>query len=192
FDHLYDVQCFDLSAVRSLAKNPLHQAISASRYGNPFDNDPIVDQLSFVILGATEIDLNFNVNVTTDSFGRLIGGSGGHADTAHGAKITVITTNLTKARLPIVKERVTTLTTPGEDVDVLVTERGIAIRPDRVDLIEATRNSRLPIRSIEDLLQTAHALSGVPKELKPGTRIIGHVLYRDGTVIDNLYQPSKS
>ncbi len=191
FDHLYDVQCFDLSAVRSLAKNALHQAISASRYGNPFDHDPIVDQLSFVILGATEIDLNFHVNVTTDSFGRLIGGSGGHADTAHGAKITVITTNLTKARLPIVKQRVTTLTTPGEDVDVLVTERGIAIRPDRIDLIAATRNSRLPIRTIEDLLQTAHALSGVPKELPHGTRIIGHVLYRDGTVIDNLYQPSQ-
>jgi citrate lyase subunit alpha/citrate CoA-transferase len=190
FERLYDVQCFDLAAVRSLAKNPLHQAISASRYGNPFDPDPVVDGLSFVILGATEIDLDFNVNVTTDSFGHLIGGSGGHADTAHGAKITLITTNLTKARLPIVKERVTTLTTPGEDVDVLVTERGIAIRPDRLDLIEATKNSRLPIQPIEELLRKAHALSGIPKELPHGDKIIGHVLYRDGTVIDNLYQLS--
>jgi citrate lyase subunit alpha/citrate CoA-transferase len=188
FDRLYDVQCFDLEAVRSYRENSRHLAISSSKYGNPFEDSPIVDDLSFVILGATEIDVDFNVNVTTDSFGRLIGGSGGHSDTAHGAKITVVVTNLTKARLPIVKERVTTVTTPGEDVDVLVTERGIAVNPRRADLLEKMRNTRLPLMTIRELLEKAHEISGVPASLPASNRVVGLVLYRDGTVLDQLFQ----
>ena len=53
---------------------------------NPFDPEVVVNNLDFVILGATEIDLDFNVNVTTTSLGNIIGGSGGHANAAHGAK----------------------------------------------------------------------------------------------------------
>lgn len=184
---LYDVQCFDLKAVQSISHNPTHHAISGSRYANAFD-DNIVDKLDFVILGATEIDLNFNVNVTTDSHGMLMGGSGGHSDTAHGAKVTVITTNLVKSRLPIIKEKVTTVTTPGEDVDVVVTERGIAINPRRTDLLEKVKNSKLPIVPIEKLLQTAHSITGVPDKLVLSNEPVGVVVYRDGTVIDTVYK----
>ncbi|MEG1609351.1 MAG: citrate lyase subunit alpha, partial [Clostridia bacterium] len=144
FEELYDVQCFDLKAVESIKRNQTHHAMSGSRYANPYD-DNIVDKLDFVILGATEIDTDFNVNVTTDSHGGIMGGSGGHSDTAHGAKVTIITTNLVKSRLPIVRDSVTTITTPGEDVDVLVTERGIAINPRRTDLLLKLRGSKLPI-----------------------------------------------
>ena len=186
-NELYDVQCFDLKAVQSISHNPNHHAISGSRYANAFD-DNIVDKLDFVILGATEIDLNFNVNVTTDSHGMLMGGSGGHSDTAHGAKVTVITTNLVKSRLPIIKEKVTTVTTPGEDVDVVVTERGIAINPRRTDLLEKVKNSRLPIVTIEKLLETAHSITGVPDKLVLSDKPVGVVVYRDGTVIDTVYK----
>ena len=186
-DELYDVQCFDLKAVQSISRNPAHHAISGSRYANAFD-DNIVDKLDFVILGATEIDLNFNVNVTTDSHGMLMGGSGGHSDTAHGAKVTVITTNLVKSRLPIIKEKVTTVTTPGEDVDVVVTERGIAINPRRTDLLEKVKNSRLPIVTIEKLLETAHSITGIPDKLVLSDKPVGVVVYRDGTVIDTVYK----
>lgn len=188
FKHLYDVQCFDLEAVRSYRDNPLHVGISGSKYGNPFETDSIVDSLDFVILGATEVDLDFNVNVTTDSFGRIIGGSGGHSDTAHGAKITMITTALSKARLPIVKKSVTTVTTPGEDVDVLVTERGIAINPRRIDLIEKMKRSRLNIVPIQTLLATAHKICGVPAQPPISDHVVGLVVYRDGTIIDQLYK----
>ncbi len=185
---LYDVQCFDLRAVKSYRENRRHVAISSSKYGNPFEDHPVVNDLDFVVLGATEIDLNFNVNVTTDSMGHIIGGSGGHADTAHGAKVTVIVTPLLKARLPIIKERVRTITTPGEDVDIVVTERGIAINPKRVDLIEKLSSSRLPIVTIHNLLNMAHALAGIPKDdLKP-IQSIGVVRYRDGSIIDTLYR----
>ena len=187
FDELYDVQCFDLKAVQSISRNNAHHAMSGSRYANPFD-DNVVDKLDFVILGATEIDLDFNVNVTTDSHGMIMGGSGGHSDTAYGAKVTVITTNLVKSRLPIIKEKVTTITTPGEDVDVLVTERGIAINPRRTDLLEKLKYSKLPIVTIESLLETAHKITGIPEKLELSEDPVGVVVYRDGTVIDTVYK----
>ena len=186
-EDLYDVQCFDIDAVHSYNENPHHHGMSGSEYANPYAS-PIVDKLDFVILGATEIDTKFNVNVTTDSHGRIMGGSGGHSDTAHGAKVSVITTNLIKSRMPIIKEHVTTITTPGEDVDVLVTERGIAINPKRIDLLEKLKGSKLPIFKIEDLLKMAHEITGIPKEQERSKEIIGFVEYRDGTIIDNLYK----
>lgn len=187
-EKLYDVQCFDLEAVRSYRENKNHIPMSSSKYANPYDPEVVVNNLDFVILGATEIDTNFNVNVTTTSLGKVIGGSGGHADAAHGANVTVITTNLIKSRLPIVKEAVTTITTPGEDIDVLVTERGIAINPRRSDLLEKLKNSKLNIMPIEKLLKLAHQITGVPQELPKKDKVVGVVMYRDGSIIDTLYE----
>lgn len=187
FRELYDVQCFDLKAVQSSAKNDTHHVMSGSRYASCYD-DNIVDKLDFVILGATEIDVDFNVNVTTDSHGLIMGGSGGHSDTAHGAKVTVITTNLVKSRMPIIKERVTTVTTPGEDVDILVTERGIAVNPRRADILERLSGTNLPIMPIEELLKIAHEITGVPATPPRSEEPVGVVVYRDGTVIDTIYR----
>lgn len=187
FDNLYDVQCFDLNAVRSAMKNENHVLMSGSRYANCYE-DNIVDKLDFVILGATEIDLDFNVNVTTDSHGVIMGGSGGHSDTAHGAKVTVITTNLIKSRMPIIKEKVTTVTTPGEDVDILVTERGIAVNPKRTDILEKLKNTTLPVMPIEKLLEKAYEITGKPKKVEFSKEPIGVVVYRDGTAIDTIYK----
>ncbi|TNF08744.1 MAG: citrate lyase subunit alpha, partial [Bacillota bacterium] len=141
FERLYDVQCFDLEAIESYKRNKNHLSMSSSEYGNPDEKNPIVNQLDVVILGATEIDTSFNVNVTTDSHGKIIGGSGGHSDTAYGAKLTIITTNLLKSRTSMIKDHVTTITTPGSSIDCVVTERGIAINPLRKDLIEALKQS---------------------------------------------------
>ncbi|HHU24339.1 MAG: citrate lyase subunit alpha [Bacilli bacterium] len=188
FEKLYDVQCFDLQAVKSIKTNPSHIPMSASVYANPFDPKVIVDKLDFVILGATEIDTNFNVNVTTDSKGLIIGGSGGHSDTAFGAKVTIITSSLIKSRLPIIKDKVTIITTPGEDVDILVTERGIAINPKRTDLLQKLTNSKLKIVPIEKLLETSHKITGEPNRIELKNKVIGLVRYRDGAIIDLLYQ----
>ncbi len=182
---LRDVQDFDLDAVASLTRNPQHEAITAAQYGSPdFRPAPVVAGLDFVVLGATEIDLDFNVNVTTDSEGRIIGGSGGHADTAHGAKVSVVVTNLVKARLPIVMEKVTCVTTPGSDVDVLVTERGIAVNPKRADLLDRLRGSGLNVVPIRALMELAHTITGVPVRPRPSGRIVALVRYRDGSILD--------
>ena len=178
---------FDIDAVKSYNDNPNHYGMSGSKYANPYD-DPVCDKLDFVILGATEIDKQFNVNVTTDSYGKIMGGSGGHSDTAHGANVTVITTNLIKSRMPIIKDKVTTITTPGEDVDVLVTERGIAINPKRQDLLDKLKDTRLPVYTIDELYDMAHKITGVPSKIQRSKDIIGFVEYRDGTIIDTLYK----
>ena len=184
FDSLLDVQCFDLKAVKSCEANKRHITMSASMYGNPHNKGSVVNNLDVVILGATEIDTNFNVNVTTGSDGTIMGGSGGHSDTAAGAKLTIIVTKLTKARLPIIKDKLTTITTPGETIDVIVTEMGIAVNPRRTDLIEALKSKKLKVMTIEELKETAEKITGVPKPIELSDDIVGVVEYRDGTVID--------
>lgn len=187
---LYDVQCFDLDAVKSFNDNKEHMQMSASEYGNPFHPNNIASKLSFVILGAAEIDLNFNVNVTTDSLGRLIGGSGGHADIAYGSDLTIIVSPLIKSRIPLIKDEVMTVTTPGADIDILVTERGIAVNPLRTDLLEILKNSHFPVYSIKELYDLTHKITGIPKKIQKSKKIIGLVEYRDGSYIDALYQIS--
>ena len=146
----------------------------------------VVNKLDVVILGATEIDTNFNVNVTTGSNGVIMGGSGGHSDTAAGSKLCIIVSQLVNSRLSVVKDRVTTLTTPGETVDILVTERGIAINPLRKDLIEIFKDSKLPIKSIEELREIAKAMTGQENDIEFEEEIVAVVEYRDGTVIDTI------
>jgi citrate lyase subunit alpha/citrate CoA-transferase len=78
FRTLFNVQCFDLKAVESYSRDRAHQPMSASMYANPHNRGAVVNQLDVMILGAAEIDLDFNVNVTLGSSGLIIGGSGGH------------------------------------------------------------------------------------------------------------------
>ncbi|SKA90360.1 citrate lyase subunit alpha / citrate CoA-transferase [Caloramator quimbayensis] len=188
FTSLFDVQCFDLKAVQSYRDNKNHQGMSASMYGNPHNKGAVVNMLDVMILGATEVDTDFNVNVTTGSDGFIMGGSGGHSDTAAGAKLSIVTTQLIKGRLPIVADRVTTVTTPGETIDAIVTERGIAINPKRKDLIEKLKGSKLPIMSIEELKNLAVKITGIPQRYENNGKIVGVVEYRDGTVIDVIRQ----
>ncbi len=184
FRTLFDVQCFDLRAVESYGSNAKHQGMSASRYGNPHNKGAVVNKLDVMILGATEIDTNFNVNVTTGSSGVIMGGSGGHSDTAAGSKMSIVVTQLTKGRLPIVVDQVTTVTTPGESIDVLVTERGIAVNPLRKDIIEKLKDTNLPVVSIERLKKIAEDMTGKPDKVGIDERIVALVEYRDGTIID--------
>ncbi len=188
FTSILDVQGFDLEALRSLKSNPRHVEVGASQYANPLNSGCIVNALDCVILGATEIDTDFNVNVSTGSTGAIMGGSGGHADAAAGAKMTVIVTNLLRARLPIVRDRVTTRTTPGDTVDVLVTERGIAVSPARPELAERFKEAGLKVRDIHDLKKLAESMAGTPKPVAKGEKTVALVEYRDGTLIDEIKQ----
>lgn len=186
FRTLFDVQCFDLDAIKSAKENKGHILMSANMYANANNKGAIVNNLDIVILGATEMDTNFNVNVTTGSDGIIMGGSGGHADTAAGSKCCIIVSQLVNARISVIKDRVTTVTTPGETVDVLVTERGIAINPLRTDLMEIFKNSSLPIMTIEELKKIADDMIGEEEKIEFDEKIVAIVQYRDGSVLDVL------
>lgn len=184
FRNIFDVQCFDLQAVESYKNNRAHQGMSASMYGNPHNKGAVANQLDVMILGATEIDSNFNVNVTTGSNGVIMGGSGGHSDTAAGSKLSIVVTQLVKGRLPIIVDDVTTVTTPGESIDVVVTERGVAVNPLREDLIEKLRAAGIQTMTIDNLKKIAEEMTGIPGKIKTDDKIVAVVEYRDGTVID--------
>jgi len=187
FQSLMDVQCFDLKAVESIRTNPRHHEISAMQYASPAAASAVVDKLDVVILGATEIDTQFNVNVHTDSNGYIMGGSGGHSDTAAGAKLSMIIAPLFRARLPIVTDRVSCISTPGQDIDVLVTQRGVAVNPKNHELLLRLKDAGLPVTEIEALKHTAEKITGTPKKSVPNGRPVANVIWRDGTQIDTIH-----
>lgn len=190
FASLLDVQCFDLEAVRSIRENPWHKEISASHYASPLAASAVVDSLDVVILGATEIDKDFNVNVHTNSQGYIMGGSGGHSDTAAGAKLAIIIAPLIRARLPLIKDRVQTITTPGKTVDMLVTQYGIAVNPFNEELKLRLLDQGLPVLSIEELQMIAYDICQPPRPVANEGRTVAEVHYRDGSIIDRIRQIS--
>ena len=186
FRTLFDVQCFDLAAVASYREDRGHVAMSASLYANPASKGALVNHLDCMVLGAAEVDLAFNVNVTAVGGGRIIGGSGGHADTAAGAKLALVTTRLSAGGSPKIVEAVECVTTPGETIDAVVTEAGVAVNPRRGDLRDRLAAAGLPLVDIARLRDLAARETGGVRS-RAGTRggrIVAVVEYRDGTVID--------
>lgn len=186
-DCLLDTQDFDLDAVESV-KNPRHFPITAGEYANPFNKGAVVNKLDFVILAALEVDVNFNCNVVVGSDGVITGAQGGHPDTAAGAKCAIVIVPLLQGRIPAVCTEVTTVTTPGESVDVVITDYGIAINPARQDLMEAMKDVDLPFKTIEELRDIAYSIAGKPQRVKFGDRVVGIIEARDGTVMDVVRQ----
>ncbi len=184
FQSLMDVQCFDLDAVESIRSNPKHQEMSALQYAAPGSRGAAVDNLDVVILGATQIDTDFNVNVHTDSNGYIMGGSGGHSDTAAGSKLCMIIAPMFRARLPIVTDHVTCISTPGENVDVLVTQGGIAVNPRQAELKQRLLDARLPVIDIHELKEKTEAITGKPRPIVTGDRVVAKVLGREGNLQD--------
>ena len=187
FQSLLDVQCFDLQAVESLRNDPRHQEISAMHYAAPGERSAVVDNLDVVILGATEIDTDFNVNVHTDSNGVIMGGSGGHSDTAAGAKLSMIIAPMFRARMPIVTDQVACISTPGKDIDVLVTQGGIAVNPARVELREQLTAAGLPVIDIQELKEKTERITGTPRKLPHGDKVVAEVISRNGNLQDRIF-----
>jgi citrate lyase subunit alpha/citrate CoA-transferase len=186
---ILDDQAFDLAAVGSVLTDRNHYEITASQYANPFNKGAFVNQLDFVILGALEVDVDFNVNVVQGSTGILQGAPGGHPDTAAGAKVTIIVAPLIRSRLATVRTRVTSVTTPGESVDIVVTDYGVAVNPRRQDLLAAFADTDIPLLTIEALRDLAYQYAGEPAPLQFEDKVVALIEYRDGTLLDVVKQP---
>lgn len=143
--------------------------------------------LDVVVLGATEIDLDFNANVVTHSDGVLLHGIGGWQNCLF-ARCTILPVPLFRDRIPVIRDKVTTVCGPGELIDVIVTERGIAINPLRTDLLEKMKNSDLPVKTIGQLKEEAEAICGVPEKPVFTDKPVAIVKWVDGTVIDTVWQ----
>ncbi|MBU2703984.1 citrate lyase subunit alpha/citrate CoA-transferase [Sporomusaceae bacterium BoRhaA] len=181
---LLDTQDFDQGAIEHLAAHPDHHEICTSQYANPANKGAYVNKLDFVVLAALEIDTKFNVNVITGSDGVLRGAPGGHPDTAAGSKCCIIVTPLVRGRMATVCKDVVTVTTPGDCVDVLVTDYGIAVNPLRPDLIECLDKAGIAHVTIELLQEKAYSLVGTPDDLEWEDKVIAILEARDGTILD--------
>jgi citrate lyase subunit alpha/citrate CoA-transferase len=187
-DYILDGQTFDLDGVRSMRENSGHINTSPFTSYNYHGKGNFASMIDAVVLGATEVDVNFNANVVTHSDGKLLHGIGGWQNCLF-SKCTILPIPAFRDRIPIIVDEVTTLVGPGELIDVIITERGIAINPRRRDLINATKNSGLPIRPIEEIkAEIDDLIGGPPKKPDLDEEIIGIVKWVDGTVLDSIYK----
>lgn len=187
-DYILDGQTFDLAGVESIASDPRHVGTSPFTSYNYHGKGNFASIVDVVVLGATEVDVGFNANVNTHSDGLLLHGIGGWQNCLF-AGCTILALPSFRDRIPVLVDAVTTLTGPGELIDVIVTERGIAINPRRQDLIDATRSSTLPIRPIQEIKAEVEAITGGPPEpARLSDRPAAVIKWVDGTVIDTVWQ----
>jgi citrate lyase subunit alpha/citrate CoA-transferase len=116
------------------------------------------------------------------------GAIGGHQDTAAGAALSIIVAPLTRGRNPTILDRVNTLITPGDTVDVIVTDQGIAVNPSRPEIIDRMKKAHITVSTIEELKERAEKIVGCPEPLPFLEKIVGIVTYRDGSIIDVIRQ----
>jgi len=187
-DYILDGQTFDLDGVKSIASDPRHVATSPFTSYNYHGKGNFASMVDAVVLGATEVDVHFNANVVTHSDGRLLHGIGGWQNCLF-SKCSILALPSFRDRIPVIVDEVTTLTGPGEMIDVVVTERGIAINPLRQDLIEAVKGSQLPIRPIHEIkAEVEQICGGKPARPQLGSRPVAVVKWVDGTVLDTVWQ----
>jgi len=186
-DFILDGQTFDLEGVRSMRENWNHVNTSPFTSYNYHGKGNFASMVDVVILGATEVDTDFNANVVTHSDGQLLHGIGGWQNCIF-SKCTILPVPLFRDRIPIIRDKVTTICGPGELIDVIVTERGIAINPLRTDLLEAMKNSKLPIKTIQQLKKEAEDICGIPDKAKYTDEPVAVVKWVDGTVIDTVWK----
>ncbi|MFC2114809.1 citrate lyase subunit alpha [Bacteroidota bacterium] len=185
--YILDGQTFDLEGVRSMRENPTHVNTSPFTSYNYHGKGNFASMVDVVILGATEVDVNFNANVVTHSDGLLLHGIGGWQNCLF-SKCVILPVPLFRDRMPVIKDEVTTICGPGELIDVIVTERGIAINPLRTDLIEKMKDSKLPLKTIEELKAEAEKICGMPQKARFTDKIVAVIKWVDGTVIDVVRQ----
>jgi len=191
-DYILDGQTFDLEGVRSMRENVNHVNTSPFTSYNFHGKGNFASIVDVAVLGATEVDVNFNANVVTHSDGYLLHGIGGWQNCLY-SKCTILAIPTFRDRIPVIMDEVTTLCAPGELVDVIITERGIAINPLRKDLIKAVKGSSLPIKTIHELKDEVYEIcGGAPQKPKLNKeKVIAIIKWVDGTVIDSVFQVVK-
>jgi citrate lyase subunit alpha/citrate CoA-transferase len=98
--------------------------------------------------------------------------------------MTLITAPSIRGRLPVILDRVTTVTTPGEVIDVIVTERGLAVNPKRQDLRDSLLAAGLPLRELGEMKEEADRLVRPLGRPVFADEVIAAIEWRDGTLID--------
>jgi citrate lyase subunit alpha/citrate CoA-transferase len=201
-------QCFQPTdtVFDSLLNDPGHQEVSTSIYANLACKGTLTPLLDFALLSCAEIDTAFNVNTVTGYDGRYVGGIGGGPNVGR-SKLTIIFTTLagfSKRRgqaYPSIRERVNTVTMPGELVDLVITEDEAVINPASRSpylgtLKENAAAAGIRMISIEELAAKAMAKAKELGPVMPEPELSGEVVEivkaDDGSILDVVRQAAGS
>lgn len=180
-------QSFDAVAAKAILDRPGVYEIDNGDYADPFRRGNYLSHLNFAILGALEVDTDFNVNILTGSSGQMMGGLGGGPDVAEEADIPIVVLPIVRGRTPSIVKRVFTCCTPGTSVACVVTQAGIALNPAHRSygrLNEDLAAAGIRTVSIEYLQKLAQSITGAPKPIETSEKVVAIVEARDGTVMD--------
>ena len=187
----------------SLLNNPRHHEINVAYYASVADKECAVNMLDLAVLSTLEVDLDFNLN-TVCAGGRIVGGIGGGQDVAAGADLTIIFMPLATGKngkgFPKVVDHVYTRTTPGEVIDVIVTEEYAAVNPQSKSgykdaILERAKNFGVTLLSIEELKQKsidkAHEFGVIPPPSPVSDEVVHVIEWRDGTLLDVIRKTAR-
>ena len=198
--HLMHGQLFEPNEkmFESFRNNPNHHEITTGYYASVANKESAVNMLDLAVLSALEVDLEFNLNTVCAS-GRIIGGIGGGQDVAAGADLTMIFLPLATGKpgkgFPKIVDKVYTRTTPGEVIDVVVTEEFAAVNPNSSSsykdvLIERAKDFGVNLLSIEELhqksLEKAAEFGPTPPLPEVSDQVVHVIEWRDGTLLDTI------
>jgi len=188
---ILDGQTFDLDGVRSIGQNPRHVPTTPFTSYNYHGKGNWAPYVATAVLGATEVDINFQANVVTHSDGYLLHGIGGWQNTLFG-ECSILAFPLFRGRIPIVMEQVTTVCAPGELIGAVITERGIAVNPKHRNgpmILDRLKGSDLPLVTIEELYDIGRKMCGAPQPPRTDREHpIAVIKWVDGTLIDTVYK----
>ena len=176
-----------------MRENPNHVNTSPFTSYNFHGKGNFASIVDAAVLGATEVDINFNANVVTHSDGYLLHGIGGWQNCLY-SKCTILAIPSFRDRIPVIVDEVTTLCGPGKLIDVIITERGISINPLRKDLIKAMKKTLLPVKKIEEIKKEVDEICG-GKPSKPKlnkNKVVAIIKWVDGTVLDSVFHVTKN
>ncbi|MEW5924759.1 MAG: citrate lyase subunit alpha, partial [Candidatus Zixiibacteriota bacterium] len=186
----------------SLLNHPRHHEIDVNYYASVASKECAVNLLDLAVLSTLEVDLDFNLN-TVCAGGRIIGGIGGGQDVAAGAELTIIFMPLATGKngkgFPKVVEKVYTRTTPGEVIDVIVTEEYAVVNPKspsryKQAIIDRAEEFGVNLVSIEELhrksFDRAHEFGDIPPTGETTDEVVHLIEWRDGTLLDVIRKPA--
>lgn len=181
------VQSFDANSAKVLFENQRMIEIDSGKYANPNLKGCSVNMVNVGILGALEVDTDFNVNLLVGSNGKMLSGIGGGPDVAAGVDLSIIAVPINRKRTPSVVDKVFTKCTPGKDIAVVVTEAGIALNPKHKNyefLKNNLEKSSLDLKTIEELRDIAYKITGKPSGIETTDEVVANVEDRYGDIID--------
>ena len=185
----------------SMLTNHRHHEITTAYYASVANKESAVNMLDLAVLSTLEVDRDFNLN-TVCANGRIIGGIGGGQDVAAGADLTIIFMPLATGKngkgFPKVVDKVYTRTTPGEVIDVVVTEEYTAVNPQSKSsykdaILERGKDFGVKLLSMEELhqksLEKAREFGTLPVTTETTDEVVHVIEWRDGSLLDVIKKP---